>query len=96
MTSMGTRMTSKEFAMMAREADSDGDGLINYRGNHQVDKCWVSYLAPEFCSLLCDAGEGKNEEKKKKKARLDRRRRVKEEMKDGYSSNSRNGSFSQG
>ena len=33
MTSMGSRMTRKEFAVMAKEADSDGDGLINYKGN---------------------------------------------------------------
>jgi len=40
MTSLGERMTQKELNEMIREADSDGDGLINYE---------------EFCVVLCAA-----------------------------------------
>ena len=91
MTSMGARMSRKEFNAMAEEIDTDGDGFINYKGiSIQLMKSFISFL--EFCSLLCP-GEAKKNDYKMKKSK-DRRSRIQEETKDDYSS--RNGSFSQG
>lgn len=64
MTSLGERMTSKELNEMIKEADSDGDGLINYQ---------------EFCGVLCKpnvensskSNGNKMTEKQKRKSRHD-------------------------
>lgn len=50
MTNLGEKLTDEEVEDMIREADLDGDGLVNYDGKYKilVFRVWITY------SIICE------------------------------------------
>ena len=49
MTNLGEKLTDEEVEEMIREADADGDGLINYQGQHEchvIMSCLIGWGKP--------------------------------------------------
>lgn len=80
MTSLGEKMAQKELNEMIKEADSDGDGLINYQ---------------EFCGVLCidnskTKTNGNTKTEKQKRKSITKHDRINEENKENDNSISEN------
>jgi len=69
MQSLGEKMKDSELDEMIAEADTDKDGLINYKGSFYVANGWWSnyiILFTEFGQVLCSNEKNKDRKEKKK------------------------------
>ena len=57
MTNLGEKLTDEEVEEMIREADADGDGLINYQGQHEchvIKSCLIGWGRPRSATVSLD------------------------------------------
>lgn len=60
MTNLGEKLTDEEVEDMIKEADLDGDGLVNYEGNEYVTRLMglVSKIHSSFPNRVCNSANG--------------------------------------
>lgn len=59
MTNLGEKLSEEEVEDMIKEADMDGDGMVNYNGAYQLNFKFIQILIKFFSFLrVCDNSYG--------------------------------------